>query len=537
MAFNTSDSFGYTGHHKIARHYTPTSYTDALRCPDAHKWIPSIKAEYQNMVKHGVFKIVDHNDSIRNVAKPKLVFKVKYNRDGSIDKYKTRLTLKGYTQRRGIDFNQTFAPVVRQTSLRIMLSLVCQHKLSLKEFDVSGAFLTAFLEPEYAIYMSPPPGMKLPKGKILKLLKALYGAKQSGRLFNREFSSFLRSLGLIQSILDPCIFSYNKNGKLAFLSLHVDDGLFACNCPILGKHIISKIEERYELGTLRDASFHLGVEIDHNKQKNTISISMPKYTSELARGFGCTDSKPVHNPCASGLKLVKNTGDPLDPRYPYAELVGSLLWLANMVRPDISQIVGDLSAHISNPSLDHWHAAKRVLKYVISTKHMGITFTGNHDGIVRGFSDSDHARIQCRKSVSGRLVFIGTDLVSWSSKRQRTPPALSSCEAELIAAVECAKDLLFTRNLLRELNQPATKMVLRVDNQPAIDIMHNPSYHGRVKHIDVRYHFCRHLTDSGDLTVLWVPTKVNPADALTKPLPTPQFLSLRNSFMRRIIPI
>lgn len=518
--------------------YNPTSHKDAMTCPDSEHWAEAERQEIANMERHGVFQIVRcGDDSIshgRHVMDTKFVYKIKRNRDGSLDKYKARLCGRGFSQRSGIDYHETYAPVMSSTSLRLILSLAATRGLRTKEFDVSSAFLTATMHE--AVYIRAPDCMCLPPGTLLRLRKSLYGCKQSGRNFSVEFSAHLQTLGFTPLSSDPCIFVYNKGDDFAVLGIHVDDGIICCSSAELEVRLVAGLSSKYELGCIRELNQFLGLAVDHSAN-GSISVHAAKYIGELADRFNMSAARVTRTPAIVGLPLrpAESPEDVLEPDVPYRELVGSLIYLATAVRPDIATATNAVARFMSAPSTSHWRAAKRILAYLVSFPRLGLRFQASASSVpLTVHSDSDWGGVidarSRRRSMSGYLIHHFGNLIAWKARTQRTP-ALSVCEAELMAAVDGSKEAMFIRNLCSELGVPIPRFSLLTDSAGAYSIVNKPHYRGRVRHMDLRWNYLRTLVEDDIATVAHTPGRSNPADVLTKPLPGPQFFKLVDGFM------
>jgi hypothetical protein len=227
-----------------------------------------------------------------------------------------------------------------------------------------------------------------------------------------------------------------------------------------------------------------------------------------------------------GIKLNKNQDIDQMTDKPYSSLIGSLLYLSNSTRPDITFAVHRLSSYNSNPNEIHWKAAKRILKYLKKTDDLGLVFKNSNDCTLHGYSDSDWASdLDTRRSTTGYFVTLNRNPISWCSKRQNTI-ALSTAEAEYMGISETIKELIWIKKLLTDLKITDFKTELACDNQSAIQISKNPVFHQRTKHIDIRYHFIREKIQEMKIKLYYLPTELMIADLLTKPLPYPHFIEL-----------
>jgi hypothetical protein len=272
----------------------------------------------------------------------------------------------------------------------------------------------------------------------------------------------------------------------------------------------------------------VGLSIHRDRLAKTLFLSQPAYIKKILKRFNMLDCRPRSLPAEPGHHLQRST-EKNEPKetMPYREAVGSLMYLTVATRPDISYSVGQVSQFCENPEPSHWEAVKRILSYLRGTSLHGIRFGPVTDGL-RGFTDSDYAGDVCtRRSTSGFLFLLHGGPVGWSSRRQSCV-ALSTTESEYVAACEAAREGVWLQRLLRDINMVSERpLELQCDNQSAIQLIKNPVFHQRTKHIDVRYHFIRELQEKGDINVTYVPTEKQLADPLTKPLPNPRFSLLR----------
>lgn len=349
------------------------------------------------------------------------------------------------------------------------------------------------------------------------LKKALYGLKQSPMRWNEHFTSVLKSIGLIHLKSEQCIFK-NESSTL-FLAIYVDDGLILGNDEEQINILIQKLTTNFEIVSCKNPTSFLGIEIC--KGKDSIKLSQSKYISEILDDFGLENMKPVSTP----MIYNPSTDDTcLNKVFPYRELVGTLLYVSNKTRPDISYAVGYCSRKLDKPSERDVGNIKRILRYLVSTINLGIQYTSHSEDLnLLAYSDSDFAGdIYSRKSTTGYIIKFCGGPVAWCSKRQPIV-SLSSTEAEYIAAAECIKEALFLKSVIDELLGVNININLHVDNQSAITIIKNGQFNKRSKHIDVRYHFINEKVSEGIVKLFYCPSSEQLADSLTKPLDKVKF--------------
>ena len=312
-----------------------------------------------------------------------------------------------------------------------------------------------------------------------------------------------------------------------FVPVWVDDITFASKSQSSIDACIKELKEMFDLRDLGATTYLLGIEIRRDWKNHSISLSQRQYILNILERFNMTDCHPVSTPMDPGLHLDKTMGSksPEDiaamKEIPYLSAVGALMYLAVSTRPDIAYATGVLARFSSNPGLAHWKAVKHLLRYVKGTMDVKLTYSPSSYGeLFTSYSDADHGGCKdSGRSTSGYLLKVGTGAVSWRSKLQPIV-ALSTTEAEYVAAVEAGKEMLWMRNILVEFGYDFSgPSKLQMDNQSAITVAKNPEHHGRMKHLDLRYYWLREKVESGLISPDYVGTAEMPADILTKALP------------------
>ncbi len=504
----------------------PTTVREALSGPNAEQWREAMQHEIDSLQEHDVLELTELPKG-RKAVGCKWVFKIKRNADGSVERYKARLVAQGFSQRYGVDYDETFSPVVRFESIRTVVALAVQRGLKLHQMDVISAFLNGELEDE--VYMKQPEGFAV-KGKerlVCKLNKSLYGLKQSSRCWNSMLDEHLKSIGFTQTVSDPCIYVKEENGDIFIVAIHVDDIILAGKTDEEIAKVKESIAERFQAKDMGELKYILGLQVIHENGK--IWIGQPTYTESILKKFGMENCKTLETPVDPSSKLVKATEDSeLFNKEEYQSAVGSLLYLSSATRPDITFAVNNVAKFSANPTKEHWTAVKRIFRYLRGTVNYGLLYTENGSPDCVGFSDADWAGdLNDRKSTSGYTFLMNGAAVSWRSKKQ-TCVALSTAEAEYIALSAAAQEALWMRQLLANLNVNFDEPVkIYEDNQSAICMSKNPQFHGRSKHIDIKYHFVRDQVEKKTITVRYCPTGSMLADIFTKGIPKEQFKKLR----------
>ncbi|RVW26427.1 Retrovirus-related Pol polyprotein from transposon RE1 [Vitis vinifera] len=442
--------------------------------------------------------------------------------------YKARLVAKRFTQQEGIDYLDTFSPIAKLVTVKMLLSLVAIHGWSLTQLDVTNAFLHGDLMEE--VYMNLPLGYTcregeyLPSNAVCRLHKSIYGLKQVSHQRFHKFSNALLSEGFVQSTNDHTLFTKYQDTSFLALLIYVDDIIIASNDRLAVdtlKHALNCKFKMKDLGPLR---YFLGLEVARSIAG--ISICQCKYALELlsdTRHLGC---KLATIPMDPNLKLSQDDGDLIEDPTSYRRLIGKLLYL-NITRPDLSYYVNCLNQFLAAPRKPHLQAVFCILQYIKRTPSQVLFFSSNSKVQLKAFTDSDWASCpDTRCSVYGFCVFLGTSLISWKSKKQPIV-SCSSAEAEYRSMANTTCEILWLLSLLHDLkiahHGPA---VLYYDNQAALHIVANPVYPERTKHIEIDCHIIREKIQARILKTLHVTSQNQFADILTKALHPSQFHGL-----------
>jgi hypothetical protein len=499
----------------LENEYDPMSYDQAINSKNAHEWKNAMKRELISIKETGTWKEVTAPEGV-NLVGSKWVYKTKVDANDQIVKYKARIVAQGYTQVEGVDFYDTYSPVARMTSLRLFLTIVASEDLELIQMDADTAFLNGKLDEE--IYMNFPPGYEKEKGSTtaLKLVRSLYGLKQSPHVWWRLVSNYLKELEFDRLDSDWGIYLNKKSS--CYLLLYVDDVLIAAPKASTIQEIQTKLMNKWKWTVVNDASYILGIKLKRNRDKRTISLSQTGYIEKVLKRYNLQEIRTVTTPLNNCL-LIKNTEKIDNGRRTYYQgLTGSIMWAATAIRPDLAFTAGYLARFNMNPSEEHLKAAKRTIAYMKGTKDTELVLGGNNIGQLIGYVDSDYAGdVDTRRSTTGYAFLWRESLISWGSTRQATV-ATSTCEAEYMSLSEAAKEGIWLESFIGELGENKKGFTLLCDNQGAIALAENPSRHRRTKHIDIRYHFIRELIEDNSVDISYISTSEQLADFLTKPL-------------------
>ena len=518
-----------------AENEEPQSMKEALDGKNSGKWKEAFDAEYSSLINNETWELVPPPLDA-NIVGSKWVLKVKRDANGNINRYKARLVAQGYSQVKGVDYDEVFSPVARNTSVRSLLALANAHDLEIHQMDVKTAFLNGSLDCE--IYMSQPEGFVDPDrpNHVCKLKKSIYGLKQSTRCWNTTLDEYLKSVGYYKSNADGCIYVKSvkeANDRISFviLGVYVDDIIPVSNNPVLLKAEKAALCERFEMVDQGEIHYLLGMSIKRDRECRTLTISQTNYIEKVLRKFGMENCKPISTPLELGRKFQQlSQGDEPFNVQTYQQAIGCLTYMSTATRRDIAAAVGVLSQYMSRPSKDHWIGVKRVLRYLKGTLMYGLKFSAHEEEPeLFGYSDADWAGdVDTRRSTSGYVFQIGSSTVSWSSKKQTTV-AKSSTEAEYVTLSSATQEAVWLRSLMgdfgRQMDAPTT---IYEDNQGAIELAKNAKYHNRTKHIDICHHFVRERVVSNEIQVIYCPTGDMIADIMTKGLAKLTFEKLRD---------
>lgn len=459
----------------------------------------------------------------------KWVFKRKLNADGSIERYKARLVIKGFHQRQGIDYTSVFAPVVRTSTVRLFLSIVASHDLVCHSIDIKNAFIQGTVEEQ--IFMQQPTGHDDGSGRVCILNKSLYGLKQAPRVWNQTLTAYIIFLGFVRSKSDGALFMMiSETLGFVIILCYVDDIQIAAkrlsSVQFIKKAILSKFPGK-DTG---DSQYFLQMTMTRNRAARTIHLKQQRHIEKLIEQHQLKDAWPVSIPMIAnvykdpaGLDVTDS-----DAISQYKSIVGALLHISNNTRPDIAFAVSYLARFTAKPTCSNFARLRDVLLYLKGTASYGLRLGGS-ECVLHGFCDSDYAGCPLsRHSTTGFIVKCGLGSISWKSSKQPTL-SRSSSEAEYIAAGEAAKEVQYFFNMAPQLGLPSSCIAVGIDNQAAKCLIDDPISAARTKHIEIVYHHVREKVKRQQMRFLPVRTADNPADILTKPLSQHLFQKHRQS--------
>ncbi|CAI5532743.1 unnamed protein product [Closterium sp. Naga37s-1] len=500
---------------------TPRSYAEAMEGEYSSQWQTAMDAEMASWKSTGTY-VDEVPPPGANIVSGMWIFRVK-RPPGSPPVFKARYVARGFSQREGVDFFQTFSPTPKMTTLRVLLHVAAQRDYELHCLDFSTAFLQGTLHEE--IWLRRPPGFtgSFPPGTQWSLRRPVYGLRQAPREWHDTLRTTLAALGFAPSTADPSLFLRTDTTLPPFYVLvYVDDLVFATSDTEALAHVKSELQKRHTCTDLGELTSYLGLRITRDRAQRTITLTQSHMVQQVLQRFRFTYSSPQPTPLPTGHSLSALPSEKsVEPSGPYPELVGCLMYLMTCTRPDLAYPLSILARYVApgRHRKEHMDAAKRVLRYLCSTSGMGLVLGGRRDVVLTGHSDASWADDQAtQRSSQGYTFSLGSGSVSWRSTRSSSVLS-SSCEAEIYAIAMAVQELRWLTYLLTDLGErPSSPTVLYVDNKAAIALCEEHRLEHRTKHIALRYFLARELQQRGQLRLTYVATRANTADVFTKAL-------------------
>lgn len=501
----------------------PSNFADAQKCAN---WREAMDAEVDSIEKNHTWVLSDLPRGAKCIG-VKWIYKTKLNELGEVSKYKARLVAKGYAQEHGVDYTEVYAPVARMDTIRTIVFTAAQRGWDIFQLDVKSAFLHGVLTED--VYVQQPEGYEVEgeEEKVYKLCKALYGLKQAPRAWFSRIEEYFGKEGFEKSENEETLFiKRNKQGNVLIVSVYVDDLIYTGDDLLMMREFKMSMEREFDMSDLGKMRYFLGIEVLQTSQG--IHLCQAKYAMEVLRRFEMEDCNAVRNPMVPGGKVdLDENGERIDETF-YKQIIGSLMYITT-TRPDLQFAVSLLSRYMSKPTTLHLQAAKRVLRYLRGTMDYGIWYKRGGAGELQVYTDSDFAGdIDSRKSTSGYVFLMDNAAVAWLSKKQPIV-TLSTTEAEYVAASVCVCQAIWFKRILGELGYNVDgSTVIYCDNTSTIKLSKNPVFHGRCKHIGVRFHFLRDMVKDEEIQLEHCGSEEQVADIFTKPLKLEAFERLRS---------
>jgi hypothetical protein len=499
----------------------PQSLKEAQQSKEWPQWKTAIQQELNAHKLNATWTYRKPPSNIKNIVKSRWVFVKKYDKDGNILKYKARLVAKGFTQRYGIDYTETFAPVVLFKSVRLLAALIAALNLEAFQDDVPTAFLRGDLKEE--IYMEPPEGLneEIEDGMKCLLMRTLYGLKQSPREWNEVVDKYLLKNGFTATHADPCLYKKGENETLILVAVYVDDIITAGKDSKLVDEFRTAMCKHFKMNKGNKLEWYLGIRFSKNSD-GTVTLDQEQYIKnkvELYKQFIGTGGVSTPLPLDT-QKLLQNaeSSGPADINFPYRAMCGSAMYAMLGTRPDIAFAISVVCRFLDKPTKTHQYLLQHLFKYLRCNSDLGLTYQSGIQVLLSGYVDAAYANDEGYKSTSGFCFSLGSGIISWYSKRQSVV-AQSSAESEYYATVSAANEAIWFKSILMDLGFPQATIDLYEDNQACIALSKNPEDHKRTKHIQVKYHIIRDYVKNKDVNLKYCRTKEQWADIFTKSLP------------------
>ncbi|CAI7818513.1 unnamed protein product [Closterium sp. NIES-54] len=493
---------------------TPRSYAEAIEGPYSSQWQSAMDAEMASWKSTGTY-IDEVPPPGANIVSGMWIFRVK-RPPGSPPVFKARYVARGFSQRQGVDYFQTFSPTPKMTTLRVLLHVAAQRDYELHSLDFSTAFLQGSLHEE--IWLRRPPGFtgSFPPGTQWSLRRPVYGLRQAPREWHNTLRTTLAALGFAPSTADPSLFLRTDNSLPPFYILvYVDDLVFATADTAGLAHVKSELQKRHTCTDLGELRSYLGLQITRDRARRTITLTQSHMVHQVLHRFDFTYSSPQATPLSTRHSLSALPSDEsVESSGPYPELVGCLMYLMTCTRPDLAYPLSILARYVApgRHRPEHMAAAKRVLRYLCSSSGLGLVLGGRRPVVLTGHADASWADDQAtQRSSQGYIFSLGSGSVSWRSTRSSSVLG-SSCEAEIYAGAMAAQELRWLTYWLTDLGEPPrSPPVLYVDNKAMLALCREH----RTKHIALRYFLARELQQRGQLHLAYVASQANAADIFT----------------------
>lgn len=504
--------------------YIPHNYKEVMACADL--WQSAMDMEMAVLLEREVFKWVEAPPDT-HIIDCKWVFTNKYDALGTITKHKVWLVIRGFNQIPGLEFEETYASVMCMESFRIAVAIAASLDYSIWGKDIVAAYLYVLMQ--FTTYVKPPQGAVIladldqTKKWVWVLNKSLYSTMDAGHNFQHEVVGSFESLGYYRSLADPCIHSQVSEDGVHTITSTYTDNIFGISSTHAGGRTASKeLDSCFETKDLGEPMYILSIEIVHDKQAGTISLSQQSFFEHMLEEFGMADCNPKATPLPIGLILSEKDCPTMDEdcRYmvdkPFCTALGKMNWGAGGTRPDIAYATGVLSHYQSNPGPAHWKAMVHLMAYIKGTLDFSLTYHCSIPISPVTYVDTSYADdFDTHRSTAGYGIWMAGGLVLLSSKRQPTI-ALSTTEAEYMSMMCTAQQMTWMYAFLDKVGLPQEyPFTIFSDNMPAIALTKNTKGHTHAKHIDMCYHYiCEHITE-GQARIEHVPSDKNLADIFT----------------------
>lgn len=498
----------------------PKSYTEAVRLPEATKWLQACKDELAQITEMGVWE-ASHLPLDKNLTDVRWVFDVK--KDG---RFKARLVVKGFLQVHGTDFTETFAPTATFAALRTLNVVAARYGLKVRGFDVVAAYLNSPLDHE--IWVWSPPGFKM--SKVMKLLKALYGTKQGAHCWWKFMDEQLRTMGFQPSQFDASFYVLRRGEDMVMIWVHFDDGAVVGTNDALIQEVEEKLSSHIKIKWEEDLKEIVGVEIQ-KFTPNHLRLSQPTLTKKIVTDHAdlllpITATTPVPPNLSLSSELASLPQESLR----YLSIVGAISYLAVGTRPDLSFPVNFLARYAKNPQVDHWKALKHLLRYLRDTASFGLDVNpckGTFKRPLETFVDANWGG-EFARSTYGHVTRLFGVPIAWVSRRQGCV-ASSTCHAEFMAIGAACRDTIWLKSLVQDVIPKIQTPLLLGDNKSSVYVSRDNAANKRTRHTDREFYYINKQLYKKNVDIEWIPGVQQLADTFTKALGPLKFREARDA--------
>ena len=518
----------------------PASLSQAMTSPHKEEWLTAVQTEYDRLVEMRTWELVEPPPGA-HLLTSKWIFTLKRNPDGTVERFKARLTVRGFAQKEGIDFEETYANTASKTTVRAFFAMVCQQDLLTTSLDVTTAFLYGEIDKE--IYMKQPQGQEDGTNRVCKLKKSLYGLKQAPRIWQEELKSKLEPLGFLPTAIDPSLYRLDlPNGDAVWLLDWVDDMVVAGKEQALLDWTYEQLQNDFKLTNMGPVERYIGIWIVRDPLKGQLWMHQEPYIADVVSQYaGELPTKAVSIPIPTSFTLPTKeekagedspTGDkPLtgEETTKFRKLVGTLNYVATATRLDVAYATNQLARSQTSPMQRHLKAALQVVAYLRDTSTLGLHYSKGSGFVLEAFTDANFTTHDPSfRSMTGAVLKVGGAAIAWISRKQDRITT-STCDSESLAAMTTVQYIEHARDLLEELGQlQEWSTNLYCDNTATVSLCHDPVAHKKSVQLTRPMAYVREKTSWGVVNPLHVRTTDQAADFLTKALPAPSFQTCRD---------
>jgi transposase InsO family protein len=516
----------------------PASLNQAKTSPYKAEWLEAVDVEFNRLVEMGTWELVEAPPGA-HILTSKWVFALKTHPDGTIERFKARLTIRGFAQKQGVDYEETYANTAAKTTVRAFFAMVCQEDLHTMLLDVSTAFLYGDVDKE--IFMRQPQDKEDGTNRVCRLRKSLYGLKQAPRIWQEELRDKLESMGFVPTSIDPSLYRMDyPTGEVVWLLDWVDDMVVAGKDPASLTWTHKTLEKHFKISNMGPVQRYIGMWVDRDQAKGELLLHQGPYILDVVAKFqkelptrGITIPLPTNFtlPTQEEQGGGSTEGDePLSPEDTsrLQQLVGILNYVANATRLDVAYATNQLSRCQQHPRQRHLKAAYQVVAYLRDTANLGLRYQKGPSLMLEAFSDASLTSSDpTLKSMTGAVLLVGGAAIGWISRRQDRVTT-STCDSEALAVMTTVQHVEHARDLLEALDQRQKWSTnLYCDNTATVALCHDPVAHKKSVQLTRPMAYVREKTRFGVIHPLHVRTADQAADFLTKTLPTPSFQRCR----------